>query len=1012
MNFRKILLLFLLLPAIAAPNRVFVVISSDTSIWYNTQGGNDKYTFQNEFDPDVFTNPEGVYRDVFEESFRLSHTDSKGRPFKVSWFMHGGGWFLEGTNTTAASTTFFIKKYWQSQLEKWGDEIAYHFHHFVWEGDQWSMAPTFGETIWDFEWTMSEMIINEGVYPVSFRSGWNYMDNEYQNYLEKWIPFRMEGAGWMPDCSPYHPSFTNYRKPGEMKGWEVRHYYMKSFTESAAKSIFNTAGLGKAQVVCIWSHQNETDFIQQIADVDRNLKTAEAAFPWVSFEYCTGREAMNRYMAYPGTGGTLSSTLLTTETVVADNDDGPPVYMEQGTWTTSPSAGYNGGSYRFAWAGDPSRADWSVTLPGKGYYDVSTAFLQSPNRADASLFVVHASDGDYPIPVSQNGIQEIVERPIGTFHFDGPASVSLDASASSPTSAAVISDAILFAWSPVQEPTPTPTPSPTPTPTPTPFVTPEPTPTMPPPLLALETDVQGDRVNVTVESDPDIYPLQPWVAAREYTDRYIRMDTVKTSPTIWRFSYDRKDIDRAVVGVCDIYGNVSLEEVKDGSYRISTQSEFYHASPRNLDVETSPLQTVLDPALTPRPVLGQTLSGQETNLITRSYWIGQTFLPGAPDISHVEFGVDLTEPSEFLVELRTILADGFPDDNPTGLLASATASASSSGMIDAPLSFDGLVMDGRPYALVFKILSGKAEIRLDKEDPYSDGLLIRAFSLEWITIPEFDCQFRIYDGDGKVSLEQDIYNAAAYSSERGYFISETLVLPGEKIAGIELDILDAPGNMIGVQLRKILPGGFPDFSSRAIIKSRNCPVSSSGKTYLPLDWNLPPEMKGELAAFTFVCPSDLKESVKLGYAAGNPYDQGEMFVSDDLASIEKKADQDLYFRVFEPTYPTSGSLALFHDAGTGAIWTGAEIGGDLPEGTSFKTRYRFADSKAELEAAPWTDYYDSVDVVFDPRPEARFAGVDIRLFTDGRDTPVLKSFEIFYEPGKLELPEGSGAVFY
>ena len=256
--------LFLIAASICFSSQVYVVLSSDTSIWWNLEAGRTANTYENLFDFEVFSDPEFVYQDVFEEDFRKAHTDSAGNPFKFTWFMHGGGWFDKGKNTLPASTTFQIRNYWSDELERWGDEIAYHFHHFVWNGSKWVMAPTFGETIWDFESTMSQMIIDESVYPVSFRSGWNYMDNEYQRYLDKWIPFRMEAAGWMSDCVPYHPSYDNYRVPGEMNGWEVRHYYMKSFTESEAVKIFQYASNGTPQVVCIWSHQNEGDFIQQL----------------------------------------------------------------------------------------------------------------------------------------------------------------------------------------------------------------------------------------------------------------------------------------------------------------------------------------------------------------------------------------------------------------------------------------------------------------------------------------------------------------------------------------------------------------------------------------------------------------------------------------------------------------------------------------------------------------------------------------------------------------------------
>ncbi|MDX1450874.1 MAG: hypothetical protein R3246_17620, partial [Acidimicrobiia bacterium] len=57
---------------------------------------------------------------------------------------------------------------------------------------------------------------------------------------------------------------------------------------------------------------------------------------------------------------------------VLDDDNGPPEYTETGSWTTSGSTGYNGGTYRFATAGGAHTATWSIDLPVAGDYEVAT----------------------------------------------------------------------------------------------------------------------------------------------------------------------------------------------------------------------------------------------------------------------------------------------------------------------------------------------------------------------------------------------------------------------------------------------------------------------------------------------------------------------------------------------------------------------------------------------------------------------------------------------------------------
>lgn len=437
---KKFLVFFLFFSASSHANTVYVVLSSDTSIWSNTTGVSVENSYANKFDPDVFSNPNGVYKDVMDESFRNAHTDSAGQPFKFTWFMLGGAYFSVGLNTNAITPAFLIRKYWGDEIKRWGDETALHYHHFKWDGFLWVQADTFAERAWDFDWTFSQMMIDEQIYPVSFRAGWNYMDQDYQNYLELWMPFRFEGGRWMPDFTPYHPSFTNHYAAGDMKGWEVRHYHMRGFTMTQANRIFNIAASGKQQVVCIWSHQNESDFIRQIADVDANLHAAWIGHPEVNFFYCTAREAMT-------------------------------------------------------------------------FYQIHNPVNQAPEKEFTMI--------------------------------------------------------------------------------PSPYVKPLPPPNITPPPLLILTKPDDHSATVTIETAPDIYPLQPWVAARDYSDRYTRLDTKKIDPDKWQFAYDLNRIDTVVVGVCDIYGNVSLAEVRDGSRRISTQSEFYRCHPQNIDIETNASKALL-----------------------------------------------------------------------------------------------------------------------------------------------------------------------------------------------------------------------------------------------------------------------------------------------------------------------------------------------------------------------------------------------------------------------------------
>ncbi len=335
------------------PRTVYVVLSSDTSVWGVTGGQYGVASW------DVFESRTGVLARVYDEVFRYTHIDSLGNPFKITWFMHGGAWFRTAVNSTPISALYHIRKNWEEDIETWGDALEYHFHHYVWDGSDWAMAPTFAETIWEYEWVMSQMMLEENLFVTSFRSGWNYMDDAYQQYLERWVPFRMEGvqSNWVP----YHPSFEDYRVPGAMKGWEVRHIYMKSFSASRANQIFAAASLGTDQVACIWSHQNEADYPEQIAAVDQVLHTAQENSPAVQFVYCSAREAMQKWLNH------TSSTPppLEVESIIAGDEVNVAIHTSDDIYQEQPWVAAR------RYAGDCVRLDAIKTGPGIWEFDYS-----------------------------------------------------------------------------------------------------------------------------------------------------------------------------------------------------------------------------------------------------------------------------------------------------------------------------------------------------------------------------------------------------------------------------------------------------------------------------------------------------------------------------------------------------------------------------------------------------------------------------------------------------------------
>ncbi|HHJ52290.1 MAG TPA: hypothetical protein ENJ89_03775, partial [Caldithrix abyssi] len=302
---------------------VYLVIGSDTAIW----DGMNVSRFHCTYNPDLYLNPDrNAYR-VMEPEFRSGMVDSYGQPMKLTWWMMAGNIFRYATNTNIPvpniMTLYLMKKYHGDNIRLNGDELTLHYHTFVWtDYDQngiyfWNQAKSFLESLDDFNVTLAQFLIEEHVFPVSFRSGWHYMDNDWQHYLdERVLPFSMHNDypakrtedpepidniyDWSQAPSafvPYHPSGANYQIPGDGPGWQVRSaHFWKARVNDYMDSVFIAAQNGGDQVVCFWGHLPENDFLDNLQVMNERAHQCEQKYPGVKFRYCTAIEAMQRWL--------------------------------------------------------------------------------------------------------------------------------------------------------------------------------------------------------------------------------------------------------------------------------------------------------------------------------------------------------------------------------------------------------------------------------------------------------------------------------------------------------------------------------------------------------------------------------------------------------------------------------------------------------------------------------------------------------------------------------------------
>jgi hypothetical protein len=130
--------------------------------------------------------------------------------------------------------------------------------------------------------------------------------------------------------------------------------------------------------------------------------------------------------------------------VIVDNDNGAPKYTETGTWATSGSAGYNGGTYRYATAGGAHTATWKASL-GSGNYEVFVIYRSGTNRTTSTKYNISTAGGTQTVYVNQT-LNNLVWVSVGTFRFnEGDNTITVDA-AGSTGGTVVIADAVKFTF--------------------------------------------------------------------------------------------------------------------------------------------------------------------------------------------------------------------------------------------------------------------------------------------------------------------------------------------------------------------------------------------------------------------------------------------------------------------------------------------------------------------------------------------------------------------------------------
>ncbi len=347
MKCKKILSLIisfiLLVPVFAGEKgKVYLVLGSDTSIWegLSTSRYDGRY-----FKSGLYSDPERWGYGVMDPAFRDSLTDSYGTPMKMTWWMMAGNVFHLSNNCNIpirnSITLYLMKKYHQEAIDRYDDQLTLHYHNYYWsdyDGDgiyYYNQGLDFTTNQADYEECLCKFLIEDDVFPISFRSGWHYMDNVWQAYQERFIPFDMSNCypakgtnltepinnyiDWSESPSafvPYHPNADNYQIEGDLKQWRLRSLMFTSMhSVRHVETLFQEAANGNDQMVCLWSHLPQNDFLPGMDSVNAYMHKFADQYG-VEFMYAKDVEAMRIWI---NPEDTIAPVLTVNE--IADGDE-------------------------------------------------------------------------------------------------------------------------------------------------------------------------------------------------------------------------------------------------------------------------------------------------------------------------------------------------------------------------------------------------------------------------------------------------------------------------------------------------------------------------------------------------------------------------------------------------------------------------------------------------------------------------------------------------------------------
>jgi FlaG/FlaF family flagellin (archaellin) len=381
---------------------VYVVVAIDTEM-LSPNGHYDYYGTSNphpvlDMSEYSTTSPMEIAA-AFDNNFRSMHQDSYNNPFKITWFAEMDYFFSQGNYVWSDGTSAGVSGYtavydllmnhWGTDIQRYGDTFGYHHHFMTYDtiDNKWRQGTPGDITNYNYDYqnsALDHMIIDEGFYPSTWRTGENGMSPGLSDWLEKWIPFdyttTVQQGTWYPT---HEPNKNRWILSSENPP-----------TQEGVNAAFEQAKNSGAAIYSFWCHdKNDLQSTIDAMHVYLNRAANENLnYKGITFKYVSAQEAMQNVLH-------LNDRTNPTLTVASNNNE-YTITSNEALWTNHPyiALKFADGTYSHIEGTAVGTNTWRFNAPTQTIVNTNVATHAQGSNGLTINAVTASADQGYHLP--------------------------------------------------------------------------------------------------------------------------------------------------------------------------------------------------------------------------------------------------------------------------------------------------------------------------------------------------------------------------------------------------------------------------------------------------------------------------------------------------------------------------------------------------------------------------------------------------------------------------------------